>query len=584
MSQAVFWFSTAYVVAISLFADAGTVPPSCSPELGLRYIPVLYDESAASDYPFHAWFEYNLPSGTDMQFLNLHLTNPENGISDWLGVNIPLPPALDGSLPVRTKLDLVSICDSLLPETVIAIASVGEYILDPIPTTDSCVLVAEPEIYDVGEGSALSWHPTIPYFPPVIPPFIPPGLIRSAYRGCEVPNVDLDSTKYPINPDNPQAADINACGPAAAANSLTWLDQQHDEITIPGNIRSTLDSLKKFMKLDPVGGGVLWEDLIKGKLEFIDKYKLPIHVKFQSHISDPEIASPDSTYLHVAHNETVDGNHPDFNWFADEMDAGEDVEVLFGYYCDTIIYDTTIVTEIVNGEIVEYSVVTQTTKKVRKSGHYINMTGYMDLGNGLKWVSFKHDPRQEVPEGPMEEFSPWIIDSAGYAIIQSQSQGDCTAYVETVTSESFDPTVEFCPIVRNTDNDGFGSLRWAMDVVDPGGKIKIHPLLDGQDIVLTDPIVLDKDVTIMSPVDVTVNGSLTDRPFEVEPGVEVTIDHVDIVGGTETEGNAIQSEGTLTLRDCDVHRGPLGPSDVRLILLEGGELIIEGTSNLERDD
>jgi hypothetical protein len=42
--------------------------------------------------------------------------------------------------------------------------------------------------------------------------------------------------------------------------------------------------------------GVSWDAMIMGKLEFIDKYKLPIHVKYQTPArpeDQPVIPSPD---------------------------------------------------------------------------------------------------------------------------------------------------------------------------------------------------------------------------------------------------------------------------------------------------
>ncbi|MDX1479247.1 MAG: hypothetical protein R3301_16140, partial [Saprospiraceae bacterium] len=418
---------------------------------GFKYRPIAYlPGSVHDDYPYHAWLTFTLPFNADFKFLNVIVCNPQTGGREWLLRNVPLPDTMT-PMPVRVKMDLGPlVTGDSLPDPIIIKYHIGAFQEnDAFPVQSYGTLTACPETYVLPNGGNIGFHPLIPRFPPIHIPVPLPPPIASLLRGCEVPNIDLDSTTH--------ADDWNACGPAAAANSLQWLDDQHEEIDIPIEIREILDSLKSMMKMDPASG-VNWEDLIKGKLEFIDEYKLPIRVKYQAHASaPPSIPSPNPLYGHKATNEgPPDPNnpgkylHPTFDWLCHELETDEDVEMLFGYYCDTTIMvqeiDTIVLDTLPDGTIVMDTmyVTVSVDKKKRKSGHIVNITGKVSIGP-LKWVTYKHDVHQGDEGGTTADDTPdslrytdmseWIDVEGGYAYLNRENyvevDGDtCTAYVE----------------------------------------------------------------------------------------------------------------------------------------------------------
>lgn len=273
--------------------------------------------------------------------------------------------------------------------------------------------------YSVGDG-ALDNNPValpIPVF--TLPVFDPTQITTFVYRGCEVPNVDLDSlTNNPVTCPG-YAGDKNACGPAGAANSMHWLEKKHpNQIPPSGTLREKLKELSGMMNRAN-NDGVYTDDFIEAKLAFIDKYKLPIHVKFQSFkFGTANIPSPDTLYGHFAENENASANaKPQWDWLVQEMENGEDVELEFGYYDQ-------------NGQ--------------RQGGHWVTVTGVTEVG-GVKRVYFKDDTDQSKAGGMRHQCTEWVNHSSGYSYLKDISGGGYTCWVESVVSESYDPSITFCP-------------------------------------------------------------------------------------------------------------------------------------------
>jgi hypothetical protein len=73
------------------------------------------------------------------------------------------------------------------------------------------------------------------------------------YRGCRVPNVDLNDGMYPDN--ETYAGDKNACGPASATNSLAWLAEvDSSTIHLKESLRDILTELSGYMTRARNGG------------------------------------------------------------------------------------------------------------------------------------------------------------------------------------------------------------------------------------------------------------------------------------------------------------------------------------------
>lgn len=524
-----------------------------------QYRPIQYLEGDELDYPLHAWLVIDHPVLTNFQFLNAKATNPITETQGWLVKNLPFYP---NATPrqIHYRMDIATIADDgLVPPLILIEYQVGPYQLDSLFPGIPIFLSGIPEDHMI-KGGGYEPHSYIPYIPPILLPPILPDTIEYMTRECDVPNIDLDSLAHP----DPVSGDYNSCAPAAAANSLKWLMDVHPELPEVDSLRGILDTLEMLMGKDEAG--VVWDTIVMGKLAFIDKHQLPISVKYQVHTPNPDfkpyIHSPDPTYGHAAENQTGPTNVPDFDWLQQELEAGEDVEMVITYFCDSA------------------------GVRVKRSTHAINITGYFEMGND-KWLIWKHDTDQTGPGGTVEEYGRWCTDAAGYPFLKEMSEtDDCVANVGAVISESYDPSVIFCPVkVCNDQDDGEGSLREALICNEPGRTIMIGSELANVTIQLTStPIHITQSLTLTADItnNITISASTIDRVFVVAPGVTVTLEGIKLICGTASAGACIITEANLHLNNMTIlnSQGIFIPT---LIQNTGGNLTISGTTNVLKD-
>jgi hypothetical protein len=580
-------------------------------EFEFKYHPVNYLTADIQDYLYDVYFSFIPPDISDFKFLNVGASLTGSSEMIWVIKNAPIPPNMPSS-GEYIKFDAGPVTQNQpLPATMRFYLGIGNYLVDFRPSA-FIDLPAQPIDHLVFQGSIVGSYPPILNVPvSVLPPFIPPELFPHEFRGCEVPNVDLDASEYPFDPENPASTDEAACGPAAAANSLEWLDQVHDSIDIPGDLRSTLDSLKELMDLngevDPLdpnsgGYGVYDHNFIAAKLAFIDRHKLPIHVKFQTIFERDDIASPNPIFEHSATNETSSTNeYPEFGWLSNEIEHGEDVEVIYGYYKhpeDSI----QIGEDLPDGHVVEDTIVlfggdglpidtvmliADTTKRVRVGGHFINLTGYAQIAND-RWLCFKDDIDQQNPGGTVSEWTRWILDEEGYGFLESESPGRDRAYVETVVSESYDPTITFCTDkVYFPDDDGDGTLRKAMECTVSFDTIEFAKALKGDTIKLTSsPLNVDHAITLIASVEDSIFIQAKDiaRIFVINEAVEVNLVGIHLIGSSiDGPGRAILNSGQLTLENVKIENAKGELSIGTQVENVGGTMKIEGATRIEED-
>ena len=574
------------------------------------YRPIIYLSGGITEDPFHAFLTFELPIGTAFNFLNARICSPDTTVDKWLIQNVPLPP-VDSPLPVRLKVNLRDVVvGDTLPKTIIMKYHIGELMgEDTFAIQSAAVMEASPVVSLIGDGIDIGFHPIFPKVFPLnidINPLIP---LTFELRGCEVPNIDLDSLAYPSDPNDPSVSDINACGPAAAANSLQWLDDKYEEVDIPIPIRDILDSLKTYSMFKDTNGA-FWDSLIMAKLQLIDQYKLPLHVKYQAHASAPsEIASPNPLYGHVATNESEKMNdtlykHPTFDWLCEELVNDEDVEILYGYYCDTLVFIDvidTILADTLDDNTIEFDTIWTLKDSIfftRKGAHAINVTGKVKIGD-VKWITYKHDVYQEGPGGTTPDNTPddyyftdvaqWIDAQGGYAFLNQESyiepDGDtCFAYVEAIITTSYDASVEFCvEDAFKPDDNGIGSLRYAIMCAQSGDTITLSAQLGGDTICLTSSsLLLDKNLVIKAePNDqIYIKGVGIDRIFNVATGAKVFLEGVNIICGDADDASCIMNAGELTLKDVNMFTSSGGGGNTSKIENKG-DLIIEGNTNIK---
>ena len=410
--------------------------------------------------PLTSLFTFSFPSSSDTSYLNI-LANLPDSNEVWMAQNVLLPPrdtieevslwwdlADLGMLPGQSfdSVHLKLTVDNVVRSTPVFIPT---YELDiPIDTTD----------YIVGDGVTILAPRTTPYFSIFSSlPFDSTKATKFVYRGCEVPNIDLDSTTNNPTTMPGYAGDLNACAPASAANSLHWLEGHP-------NIPDSLTHREKLKELSGMmgrmnNGATAEDDFIKGKLAYIDKYKLPIHVKFQNDNMDTsDIASPDTLYGHVAENKNDSAfAKPTWDWLYAEMEAGEDVELQFGRYDST---------------------------GARINGHFITITGVVEIG-GKKRIYYKDDTDQWNKGGMRHQCATWnAIDSLqGKTYLPELSSENRNVVVEGVVSESYDPSITFCPDDMTLDQASIPSGTYtASDTIYISGTIE-----SGSDVILSAP-------------------------------------------------------------------------------------------------
>ncbi len=276
----------------------------------------------------------------------------------------------------------------------------SDTVFSVMPKPESFSTMALDTLKDDGQGDFTEIPPLAPKIGeyPRFPEFEPLEQIKPIeFRGCRVPNIELDDSTYPDTED--YAGDHNACGPASATNSLGWLDSAYKQIELPGSERKIIEELSKLMKR-PRNGGVTIDNFIQGKLDFIEVHKLPINVKFQSSFVAKDVTSSSGdTY---ARNDNK-GAYPTWEWLSEQMKAGEDVEIMY-YWWD--------------GETWH--------------GHAVVVTGVEENEDGTKKsVKFKHDVRQGWAGGTKQEDESIYIDSYGRMILRSRG-----AFIGNAVAES----------------------------------------------------------------------------------------------------------------------------------------------------
>ncbi|MBT3241892.1 MAG: T9SS type A sorting domain-containing protein [Bacteroidetes bacterium] len=213
------------------------------------------------------------------------------------------------------------------------------------------------------------------------------------YIGCEMKNGDIDYATYPWQ--------VEGCGPAAAANSLMWLRDKHKEINFPGDFNQIMLYLSALM--GKRGNGVSSEGFIRGKLDFIEMYKLPIKVKFQTKKINKNL--PSSTGRSEAEDkDKSDDSHPDKDWIYNELKENEDVEM-------GMVYPGT------------------------GKGHIVAVSGTYTR-NGKTYLYYKDDTKQSGADTTkLKQHNSSLIWADSMWLLPEQGH----AAIDMVVSESFDP-------------------------------------------------------------------------------------------------------------------------------------------------
>ncbi len=205
--------------------------------------------------------------------------------------------------------------------------SIGYYPFDPITwitTLEVAVLT-----YTVFAYNLIITTPVgITDSPGTVPPEQPVGdPVTTRVGPRKIRGVDLDNSTNP-GVDGGYAGDLNACVPTAHAQSMSWLEDEFDEISFPAGMRTTREKLVELSKKmnRAKEEGVNTKNTVKGKLDFIESQNLPIDVKFQSMFERANISSTSGKSIAKNFNR-ASNPWPDWEFLKQMMASGEDVEI-----------------------------------------------------------------------------------------------------------------------------------------------------------------------------------------------------------------------------------------------------------------
>lgn len=397
---------------------------------------IVFIEEGFIPYDRLASFTFRFPPLDYQRFVNVRASVPDIGQEAWVLRNILLPPFYDiNQFSTWFDLKLIGVEDLTVLEKIHLEISVTEELIvdsffDAEMEVDLPVIESEVDVGDGSEGEAEIEDFVID---PEFPVHNPDSVTTYVYRGCTIPNIDLDSTGHSAT--DTYAGDRNACVPASAANSMHWL-----EATYPDSIPSTNTTLReKLQELSglmnrPNNGGVHMNNqaFIEAKLAFIDEHQLPVHVKFQGMVFDTsDIASPNTNWNHTAENHnTAPNQKPSWEFLKQEMERGEDVELVYGKY--------------VNG--------------IRRGGHAVTVSGVNESG-GVRRIAYKHDRSQTVEDSTKlrQEVVTWQPheSGSGNVFFPELSRGNTGYFVESIISESYDSNITHPNAVKDVNKDPF---------------------------------------------------------------------------------------------------------------------------------
>ncbi len=400
------------------------------------------------------------PLDTDsFQYLNMMMVLPgDTSSSQWLVQNLPIP-AFPDTQEISYWIDLseIGIKNGIdVPYLKYDYKMSVFPVLEPFYSTKMFLSGVGNDVYNVAGDNPVEFRMDAMLDLPKVNWGGNFKLKTYNYRGCTVPNIDLDSSVYNPRDMAGEVGDWNSCGPASAVNSLQWLEETNDKI--PGTGTTLRDKMKIFNKVSGRANeeGLNTAGIIKGKLAIIDSLKLPIHVKWQGIPSNIDsIPSPNGKYKHVAKskNDSV-GAYPTFEWLASEIERGEDVEIKFGWY-DTL--------------------------NVRHGGHWVVVSGVSDVTTA-RGIYVKDDEDQGKEGGMRQTYLNWVTNEAGRPRLVGFEGPNNRCWVESVVSESYDSTITFTPtrteVIHNSnqlnllvfENPGSKSspVTISFDVFEPG--------------------------------------------------------------------------------------------------------------------
>lgn len=523
---------------------------------GINNIELLAPVAAGPGTRGELNFRYETPLTHAVKYLNIHYRPTVFGDTNiyWIGQNICLEHFTD-TMELSLGFDMLP-GQLLLPPTSLPLCDLSVTISDTIYTNPNSF---GPHFFSPYTFSTREqfWGPNSPVgpLPPItfpggtLPP-LPPRVwehdnSKGVLIGCNMVNIDLDSSSYrggqggPYVP-NDYDGDWNACGPVATANSFSWLRSMHADIdTKLGAAFGQGDSAQRKMlaefselmdRTNESQVGI--RDFIEAKLAFIDKYKLPMKVEYQSVFlvgaGDSTIDSPNSNYGHKARNKSVNPPNP-------APHGRISPEFIFQSLKDTC--DTEILLQWMKTDALGNITYT--------NGHYVTVTGVRQ-NNGNWRIKWKDDANQKEAGGTRQGISDMTVGPQGVIWIpglDDATLGKC--FVEDVITECYDSSVTFNATGGRAfeDSDGSGTR-------DPGeggvGGVTIQLIDPITGVVIGETVSDDNGRYLFFDL---ANGDYYIQIINLPPGYDFSSQNVGTNDSTDSDVNAFGATATFSLNE-----------------------------------
>ncbi|MFH1195760.1 MAG: T9SS type A sorting domain-containing protein [bacterium] len=338
-------------------------------------------------------------------FFNMTIINPSTNQMGWGIQNLFIPgmnyTTYPQSISVNFPLDIIGVEPGEFLDLVNYYYEVMANPMTYAPTGNPGEADVIPLLQDVSNGRVNTYTPeTSPFdwYPEFWQDIQPKDEV---YISCNpddpksMPNIDLNKKTYD--------GDKGGCGPAAAANSLSWLKKTHPEINFPTDLRNTFNQLSSLMNRKGKDG-VEDNAFIRAKVDFAEMYNLPIKVKYQDNQSDGPILSSTGQTQAECMDASI-GSFPTKEFLVNEAKDGEDIEIGYTYSSG--------------------------------SGHFVTLNGTVTYGSDT-YIYCKSDGNQEEAGGTHNLYSRVAIENDKIKL-----PGHSNATVDIIVSESYDP--DFTP-------------------------------------------------------------------------------------------------------------------------------------------
>lgn len=425
-------------------------------------------------------FTISYTPGPQGAYLSVGAENSSNSMFDIIVSNLYLPSIseanfdpMNGPVEFSTTFDFtaISLPPYSLPVSLILyihiLTSPGFYPFDPSTWADTKV-VNVTEIIDDTKGSIVPPEQNIT-ISSVTKPGHTVGDPRSDYRHrTDAPNLDLNDSE---NGDtDTYAGDKNACVPTATANSIKWMEQTYTDINLPEDmtLRKTMETLSGLMKRER-NEGTTTENMISGKLDFMEQYNLPVEVKFQAFYVNGNVGSTSGNSIGRNFNEKANNVNkpPTWEFLKKMMKDGEDVEINYTW---------------------------KSTTDNQWYAHSVNLTGINEFESGVKKIAYKHDRRQGAAGGLKEDIHQVTVDADGWMRFGEHNE----KFIRDVVVES--------PIIQ----EGRETAAWLNELFANSGPNKVsNSQLDTEYI----EIALNSAVTDLAQYTITLYNGTTGESY-----------------------------------------------------------------------